>query len=298
MHFITDLISCLEPLAVCAAHSYTSYLQSCRSVGTWNHFSHVFITMEEHYCHIYTFFQKNNVIIPLSLQLWATSVCLYLLVCRIVIVASCNNLSVSFSHASVSRHLWCPSWFFISIFVDFVECSGWANVTITPALPLPPHFALPLLPSVFHQVCLFVSTSAWRYLDISCQCLKGLCSTFLLVWIWLNYSRPSVCQSGGIYSHWSPPAILDNRERSEVTGTNQPEIKRKTQETREREKQKYAAIVFLLPGKQRGPGCWHLVSQTVLSFKTETPEQGDEMRMSWRLLNSHSEKIKASRFNQ
>ncbi|TWW76433.1 SH3 and multiple ankyrin repeat domains protein 3, partial [Takifugu flavidus] len=37
---------------------------------------------------------------------------------------------------------------------------------------------------------------------------------------------------------------LDNRERSEVTGTNQPEGKRKKQDSGERERQKYAAIVF------------------------------------------------------
>lgn len=107
-------------------------------------------------------------------------------------------------------------------------------MTITPALPLHPHFDLLLLPSVFRQVCLFVSTSTRRRVAISCQCLKASCSSFLLVWIWLNYSRPSDCQSRGIYSCWSPPAILDNRERSEVTRTSQPEVKRKKQETRAR----------------------------------------------------------------
>lgn len=105
-------------------------------------------------------------------------------------------------------------------------------MTIIPALPLHHHFDLLLLPSVFHQVRLFVSTSTRKRLAISCHCLKASCSSFLLVWVWLNYSRPSVWQNGGIYSRWSPPAILDNRDHSEVTRTSQPEVKRKKQETR------------------------------------------------------------------
>lgn len=107
-------------------------------------------------------------------------------------------------------------------------------MTITPALPPHPNLDLLLLPSVFHQVCLFVSPSIRRYVAISSQCLKASCGSFLLVWIWLNYSRPSDCQSGGIYSRWSPPAILDNRERSEVTRTSLTEVKRKKRETRAR----------------------------------------------------------------
>lgn len=124
----------------------------------------------------------------------------------------------------------------VTVFVDFPHlCSTLAFLTITPALPLCPHLALLLLPSVFSQVCLSVSTWAQTRVAIRSQRLKGSCNSFLLVGIWLNYSRPSVCQSGGIYSRCSPIVILDNRERSEVTGTNQPEGKRKKQDTGERE---------------------------------------------------------------
>lgn len=133
----------------------------------------------------------------------------------------------------------------VTVFVDFLHlCSTLAFLTITPTLPLCPHFALLPLPSAFSQVCLFVSTWAQTRVAIRSQRLKGSCNSFLLVGIWLNYSRPSVCQSGGIYSRCSPIVILDNRERSEVTGTNQPEGKRKKQDTGERERRKYAAIVF------------------------------------------------------
>lgn len=133
-------------------------------------------------------------------------------------------------------------------------------MTITAALPLHLHFALLLLPSVFRQVCLFVSTWTQRRIAIGCQRLHD---SFLLVWIWLNSSRPSVCQSGVIYSRWSPIVILDDRERCEVTGTNQPEGKRKKQET------EVCCYCLLLPGKRRAPGSWHPVFQANLSFQRQ-----------------------------
>lgn len=92
--------------------------------------------------------------------------------------------------------------------------------------------------------------------------------------------------------------ILDNRERSEVTGTNQPEGKRKTQGTGERERRKYAAIVFCYQENEALQEADALFSRPTCLSKQRHPNGEVEMRILKRLLNIPLEMIQSSGFTQ
>lgn len=264
-HYITDLISCLEQLAVSAATLVG---------GTWDPFL-LFLSRRNS---AVTFPSNTSIIIPL-----------HLLILPSLQDNNCCILQWSFpefpscirKHTSVMSimifHL-CLSWFCRTFSLNTYD-NHFCSSSLTCCC-----FRLRF------TTCVVLSRPPLGGASPSALSgFKASCSSFLLGWIWLNCWRPLVCQSRCIYSRWSP-------ERSEVTRTRQPEVKRKKQETREREME-VCRHCFVLPGKTK----WSRMLTRCFPGKlvlSKTPEQEAEMRISWRLLNIPSEKIQASRFTQ